>query len=42
MKYQDMKQERVKKASQHKKQYPELKQLHVNAFIGEIIEKTYA
>jgi GrpB-like predicted nucleotidyltransferase (UPF0157 family) len=39
MKYQDMKYELAEKANQNKKLYAELKELNVNEFIDEIIEK---
>ncbi|SDM33045.1 GrpB protein [Catalinimonas alkaloidigena] len=38
IKYQEMKYQLAEKANQDKKLYAELKELHVNAFINEIIE----
>ena len=39
LKYQEMKYELAEKANQNKKRYAELKELNVNEFIDEIIEK---
>lgn len=39
IKYQEMKYELAKRANQNKKVYAELKELHVNKFIDEIIKK---